>query len=128
MLNEIAKLQKSIAEDDSVGAAISFGRLSELTKNAGVDVSETLKALAKFVTTSTADSVLQRLEDMPIEELDLSVRSFNCLRRAGKNTIGDILVIPKSVLCDGKTIRNLGRKSAEEIIKAVETRGLKLKD
>ena len=128
LLNEIAKLQKSIAEEDSVGAAISFGRLSELTQKPNIDVSENLEALAQFVTTSTADGETQRLESMPIEELDLSIRSFNCLKRAGKCTLRDILAIPKSKLRDGKTIRNLGTKSAEEVIKAVETRGFKLKD
>ncbi len=58
--------------------------------------------------------------DMTIEELDLSVRSFNCLKRAGINTVRDLI---------GKTedemmkVRNLGRKSLEEVINKLSTLG-----
>ena len=55
----------------------------------------------------------------PIEELDLSVRSFNCLKRAGKETVSDILKIT-----DLHTIRNLGRKSAFEIESKMHALGL----
>ena len=52
-------------------------------------------------------------EEFPIEELDFSVRAYNCLRRAGCYTVEDILKLtPKEFI----RIRNLGRKSAEEII------------
>lgn len=62
--------------------------------------------------------------DMPIEELDLSVRSYNCLKRAGINTVAE--------LC-GKTedemmkVRNLGRKSLEEVLEKLTTLGLSLR-
>lgn len=62
--------------------------------------------------------------DMPIEELDLSVRSYNCLKRAGINTVGE--------LC-GKTedemmkVRNLGRKSLEEVVEKLNAMGLGLR-
>ena len=51
---------------------------------------------------------------MSIEELDLSVRSNNCLRRAGINTVGDLINKSED---DLKKVRNLGTKSLEEIIK-----------
>ena len=51
---------------------------------------------------------------MSIEELDLSVRSNNCLRRAGINTVGDLITRSEE---DLKKVRNLGIKSLEEIIK-----------
>jgi DNA-directed RNA polymerase subunit alpha len=51
---------------------------------------------------------------MSIEELDLSVRSNNCLRRAGINTVGDLINRSEE---DLKKVRNLGTKSLEEIIK-----------
>ena len=62
---------------------------------------------------------------MNIDELELSVRSFNCLKRVGINTVQE--------LCD-KTpeemmkVRNLGRKSLEEVLKKLSDRGLHLKD
>ena len=51
---------------------------------------------------------------MSIEEMDLSVRSNNCLRRAGINTVGDLINKSED---DLKKVRNLGTKSLEEIIK-----------
>lgn len=65
--------------------------------------------------------------DMEIAELDLSVRSYNCLGRYFKHykaTVGDILTIDED---DFYNIRNLGRKSAEEIITKVHWFGLKMK-
>ncbi len=52
--------------------------------------------------------------EMTIEELDLSVRSFNCLKRAGINTVGDLMNTTEE---DMMKVRNLGRKSLEEVIK-----------
>ena len=49
---------------------------------------------------------------MPIEEMDLSVRSYNCLKRADKNRVEDLKPLSED---DILKIRNLGRKSAEEI-------------
>ena len=51
---------------------------------------------------------------MSIEELDLSVRSFNCLKRAGINTVADLVNTTEE---DMMKVRNLGRKSLEEVIK-----------
>lgn len=50
---------------------------------------------------------------MPIEELELSVRSYNCLKRAGVRTVGDLAVVPLDKL---ERVRNLGRKSMEEVL------------
>jgi len=59
----------------------------------------------------------------PISDLGLSVRSFNCLKRAGKNTLRDIAEMTEDDLLQ---IRNLGRKSAEEIIGKIKSYGLDL--
>jgi hypothetical protein len=59
----------------------------------------------------------------PISDLDLSVRSFNCLKQAGKNTLRDIVEMTEDDLLQ---IRNLGRKSAEEIIGKIKSYGLDL--
>lgn len=60
-----------------------------------------------------------------IEELELSIRSFNCLKRKGVNTVGDLLGL---TISDLQTIRNLGQKSMSEILSALDKRGLKLKE
>ena len=61
--------------------------------------------------------------DMTIEELDLSVRSFNCLKRAGINNVGDL--ISKSAE-EMMKVRNLGRKSLEEVMSKLDSLGLTL--
>ena len=58
-----------------------------------------------------------------LEELDLSVRSYNSLRRAGKNTVGDISKMTEVEL---SKVRNLGRKSAEEVKEKLAEHGLAL--
>lgn len=60
----------------------------------------------------------KELLETPIEELELSVRSFNCLRRAGMATVGD-LVQNIDTREDLLKIRNLGRRSADEIMDAI---------
>ena len=60
-----------------------------------------------------------------IEELDLSVRSFNGLKRAGINTIEDL--IKNNTVDDLLKVRNLGKKSIEEVIQKLEDKGLSLK-
>ncbi len=67
----------------------------------------------------TQDKVLE----MTIEELDLSVRSFNCLKRASINTVADLISKTED---DMMKVRNLGRKSLEEVIHKLEAMGLSL--
>ncbi len=63
--------------------------------------------------------------EMPIEELDLSVRSYNCLKRANINTVEDLTKKSKS---DMLKVRNLGLKSIEEVVTKLENLGLGLKN
>ncbi len=65
-----------------------------------------------------------RLLEMPIEELDLSVRSFNCLKRAGINTVGELTNKTDE---DMMKVRNLGKKSLEEVKEKLVALGLDLK-
>ena len=65
-----------------------------------------------------------KLMELPIEEMDLSVRSYNCLKRAGINTIQDLLKKSKS---DMFKVRNLGAKSVEEVIQKLDSYGLSLR-
>ncbi|MEG0457374.1 MAG: DNA-directed RNA polymerase subunit alpha C-terminal domain-containing protein, partial [Oscillospiraceae bacterium] len=59
------------------------------------------------------ESGKDKVLEMTIEELELSVRSFNCLKRAGINTVGDLA---QKTLEEMLKVRNLGKKSLEEII------------
>ena len=77
-----------------------------------------------------SSTVVEKAEDghdgvleMTIEELDLSVRSFNCLKRAGINTVADLA---KTTEEDMMKVRNLGRKSFEEVVKKMADLGLSL--
>jgi len=70
--------------------------------------------------TDEKDKVLE----MPIEELELSVRSFNCLKRAGINTVGDLTM---RTVEEMMKVRNLGKKSLEEVEKKLAELGLSLK-
>lgn len=70
------------------------------------------------------DSKLKKLETS-IDDLDFSVRAYNCLKRAGVNTLGDLT--EKSEL-EMMKIRNLGKKSLKEVIDKIKEMGLKFRD
>jgi DNA-directed RNA polymerase subunit alpha len=65
-----------------------------------------------------------KLLEMPIEELDLSVRSYNCLKRAGINTVGDLVQKTEEEMIK---VRNLGKKSLEEVDQKLAQLGLSLR-
>lgn len=66
----------------------------------------------------------EKVLEMTIEELDLSVRSYNCLKRAGLDTVEDLVNRTED---DMIKIRNLGKKSLEEVVQKLESLGLQLK-
>ena len=66
-----------------------------------------------------------RLFEKPIEDLELSVRSYNCLKRAGINTIGELLKKARSEMAK---VRNMGAKSLEEVINKIESLGFNVTD
>lgn len=70
------------------------------------------------------EKVVNKKYETKIEELDLSVRSYNCLKRAGINTIGDLTQKNEEEMM---RVRNLGRKSLKEVIQKLRERGLELK-
>jgi len=65
-------------------------------------------------------------KEAPIEELELSVRAYNCLKRARINTLGELLQIIDSRSEDLKKIKNLGQKTYEEIVEKVTKMGYQL--
>src|SRR5256885_16447387 len=64
------------------------------------------------------------MENFPIEELELGVRSYNCLKRVGIETIGDLVVKTENELA---AIPNFGKKSIEEVKETLATHGLTLR-
>ncbi len=70
------------------------------------------------------DGQKERVLEMTIEDLDLTVRSYNCLKRAGINTVEELIQRTEE---DMMKVRNLGRKSLEEVIQKLAGLGLSLK-
>ena len=70
------------------------------------------------------DNAKEKVLEMTIEELDLSVRSFNCLKRASINTVEDLIMKSEE---DMMKVRNLGRKSLEEVINKLDSLGFGLR-
>ena len=70
------------------------------------------------------ETIRDRVLEMTIEDLDLSVRSFNCLQRAGINTVEDLTNRTESEMIK---VKNLGKKSLEEVIHKLQGLGLELK-
>ena len=79
----------------------------------------------KSILVQTDDNPKTTVLSMTIEELDFSVRSFNCLKRAGINTVEDLISKTED---DMMKVRNLGRKSLEEVVNKLESLGLALRD
>ncbi len=86
-------------------------------------VSLTEKAESTKTLVDRAENSKERLMEMTIEELDLSVRSFNCLKRAGINTVHDLTSRTEDEMMK---VRNLGKKSLEEVQHKLADLGLYL--
>ncbi len=86
-----------------------------------VDLSEEIGSRSTVI--EKAETQHDKMLWMTIEELDFSVRSFNCLKRAGINTVEDLINTSED---DMMKVRNLGRKSLEEVIGKLEAMGLGL--
>ena len=86
-----------------------------------IDLSENAKTAEVMV--EKEDDEKEKVLEMSIDELELSVRSYNCLKRAGINTVEEL--INKSAE-DMMKVRNLGRKSLEEVLAKLKELGLQL--
>ncbi len=102
----------------SLGAKILCDHFTLFT-----DLSDTLGTTSTVVDKPSDQS--NQVLDMTIEELDLSVRSFNCLKRANINTVKDLINKTEDEMMK---VRNLGRKSLEEVINKLAMMDLKLAD
>ena len=86
-----------------------------------MDLSQTMSVGSTVV--EKTEAVKDKIMEMTIEELDLSVRSFNCLKRANINTVEDLVSKTQDEMIK---VRNLGRKSLEEVIQKLAMMGLSL--
>ena len=89
-----------------------------------VNLSETIKGMGDILN-KTEDDKQQQILKMVIEEMDLSVRSYNCLKRANIHTVEDLT---KKTEDDMLKVRNLGRKSLDEVINKLHSYGLALRE
>ena len=80
--------------------------------------------LGRSAATASARPGAGGMDDILIEELELGVRSYNCLKRAGIQTVGDLVQKSESELA---AIPNFGRKSIEEVKETLDARGLALR-
>ena len=108
----------SIAPDEaiSIGAKI-------LSDHLNLFINLTDRAKNTEILVEKGEPARDKILEMTIEELDLSVRSYNCLKRAGINTVEDLINKTEEEMMK---VRNLGRKSLEEVVQKLEALGLKL--
>ena len=131
-------------EPTRVGQSIDYDKLTlEVWTNGVITAQEAVSLAAKVLTDHLTlfvdlsdkgksteimvekdDKGKEKVLEMTIEELDLSVRSFNCLKRAGINTVEDLLSKSEE---DMMKVRNLGRKSREEVIWKLASLGFNLR-
>ncbi|MBP3504945.1 MAG: DNA-directed RNA polymerase subunit alpha [Lachnospiraceae bacterium] len=110
----------TLAPDEAVSLAAKV--LSEHL-NLFIDLSENAKSTEVMV--ETKDDEKGKVLEMSIDELELSVRSYNCLKRAGINTVEELT---NKTSEDMMKVRNLGRKSLEEVLGKLKELGLELRN
>ena len=130
-------------ENTRVGQVTDFDKLTlEVWTNGVISAEDAVSLAAKIITehlnlfvnlsaegagadimVEKGDAGKEKVLEMTIEELDLSVRSFNCLKRAGINTVEDLISRTEDVMMK---VRNLGRKSLEEVINKLDSLGFTL--
>ena len=108
----------TLAPDEAVSLAAKV--LSEHL-NLFIDLSENAKTAEVMV--EKEDNEKEKVLEMNIDELELSVRSYNCLKRAGINTVEELT---NRTAEDMMKVRNLGRKSLEEVLAKLKELGLQL--
>jgi DNA-directed RNA polymerase subunit alpha len=130
-------------EDTRVGQITDYDKLTlEIWTNGTLKPEEAISSAAKILTehlnlfVSLTDQVMpvsmvqpeddkkDKVLEMTIEELDLSVRAYNCLKRAGINSVAELVLKNQE---DMMKVRNLGRKSLEEVEQKLNGLGLGLK-
>ncbi len=124
-ITDFDKLTLEVQTNGTIGAkeAISFGaKILNEHLNLFVELSDEAKNVEIMV--EREETKKEKVLEMTIEELDMSVRSFNCLKRAGIDTVEELTNRTEE---DMIKVRNLGKKSLEEVIQKLHSLGLDLK-
>ena len=124
-ITDYDKLTLEVLTNGTISAkeAISLGaKILNEHLNLFVDLSDEAKKAEIMVEREAVKK--EKVLEMTIEELDMSVRSFNCLKRAGIDTVEDLTNRTEE---DMIKVRNLGKKSLEEVIQKLHSLGLSLK-
>ena len=125
-ITDYDKLTIEVWTDGTISAkeAVSFAA-KILTEHLNLFVELSDEVAGTEIMVVKDDSSKEKVLEMTIEELDLSVRSFNCLKRAGINTVEDLINKTED---DMMKVRNLGRKSLDEVVAKLASLDLSLRD
>ena len=125
-ITDYDKLTLEVWTNGTISAkeAVSLGA-KVLTEHLNLFVDLSGEAYTGDIMVQKDESGNQKVLEMTIEELDLSVRSFNCLKRAGINNVADLIAKTEDEMMK---VRNLGRKSLEEVINKLASLGYTLRD
>ena len=124
-ITDFDRLTLEVWTNGSISAkeAVSFGaKILNEHLNLFVDLSD--EAITTEIMVEKDDNSKAKVLEMTIEDLDISVRSFNCLKRANINTVEDLISKSES---DMMRVRNLGRKSLDEVVAKLSSLGLSLR-
>ena len=124
-ITDYDKLTLEVLTNGTISAkeAISLGaKILNEHLNLFVDLSDEAKKAEIMV--EREETIKEKVLEMTIEELDLSVRSFNCLKRAQINTVEDLINRTEE---DMMKVRNLGRKSLDEVVAKLNSLGFDLR-
>ena len=124
-ITDLDKLTIEVLTNGTITAkeAISLGA-KILNEHLNLFVNLTDEAKKAEIMVEREETIKEKVLEMTIEELDMSVRSFNCLKRAGIDTVEDLTNRTEE---DMIKVRNLGKKSLEEVIQKLHSLGLDLK-
>ncbi len=124
-VTDLDKLTIDVLTNGTITAkeAISLGA-KILNEHLNLFVNLTDEAKKAEIMVEREETIKEKVLEMTIEELDMSVRSFNCLKRAGIDTVEDLTNRTEE---DMIKVRNLGKKSLEEVIQKLHSLGLDLK-
>ncbi|AEA01598.1 DNA-directed RNA polymerase, alpha subunit [Aerococcus sp. Group 1] len=125
-VNEYDKLTFDIWTDGTIAPKEALSLAAKvLTEHLAIFVSLTDEAQEAEIMVEKEETQKEKMLEMTIEELDLSVRSYNCLKRAGINTVEELT---QKTEAEMMKVRNLGRKSLDEVKGKLDALDLSLKD
>ena len=123
-ITDYDKLTLEVWTDGTISAKEAVSLAARImTEHLNLFVTLSQEAMDAEIMVEKDDKGKERALEMTIEELDLSVRSFNCLKRAGINTVEDLINKSEDEMMK---VRNLGRKSLEEVMAKLDSLGFTL--